>query len=75
MTPVALRPWRPRRSSPRFRSSFTRDATGPQSESREIQLQLGNAFYDEGRYDDALDAYERRQRRRTPDQLREARAG
>ena len=44
--------WRRRRSS-----STPRHA--PQSQSAEIQLQLGNEFLAEGRYQDALDAYQR----------------
>jgi hypothetical protein len=31
----------------------------PQSESGEIQIQLGNEFMAEGRYNDALDAFRR----------------
>ena len=35
------------------------DATPP-SQAAEIQLQLGDMFFSEGRYQDALDAYQQR---------------
>ena len=50
------------------------DAT-PQSQSGEIQLQLGHEFFAEGRYQDALDAYQRSLTALAPADAREARAG
>jgi len=47
----------------------------PQSQSVEIQLQLGNEFIAEGRYQDALDAFKRALAAAEPDQLRAARSG
>src|SRR3954453_9664261 len=47
----------------------------PQSQSAEIQLQLGNEFMAEGRYQDALDAYQRALAIVPPDQLKQARSG
>ena len=47
----------------------------PQSQSVEIQLQLGNEFLNEGRYQDALDAFRRALGAATPDQVRAARSG
>src|SRR6266852_3285259 len=50
------------------------DAT-PQSQAGEIQLQLGNEFFAEGRYQDALQAYQRALTASVPADVREARAG
>src|SRR6266851_8344623 len=50
------------------------DAT-PQSQSGEIQLQLGHEFFAEGRYQDALQAYQRALTASVPADVREARAG
>src|SRR6266852_555959 len=50
------------------------DAT-PQSQAGEIQLQLGNEFFAEGRYQDALQAYQRALTASVPADPREARAG
>lgn len=47
----------------------------PQSQSVDIQLQLGNEFMAEGRYQDALDAFQRALGVARPDQVREARSG
>lgn len=47
----------------------------PQSQSAEIQLQLGNEFLAEGRYQDSLDAYRRALALASPDQLKAARSG
>jgi tetratricopeptide (TPR) repeat protein len=47
----------------------------PSSQSVEIQLQLGNEFLNEGRYQDSLDAYKRALAAAGPDQVRTARAG
>jgi tetratricopeptide (TPR) repeat protein len=47
----------------------------PQSESGEIQIQLGNEFMAEGRYLDALDAFRRALAVVRPDDMRMARAG
>jgi tetratricopeptide (TPR) repeat protein len=47
----------------------------PQSQSAEIQLQLGNEFMAEGRYQDALDAFQRALVIVPPDQVRAARSG
>src|SRR5205085_6277050 len=47
----------------------------PQSQSAEIQLQLGNEFLAEGRYQDALDAFQRALAVAPPDDVRTARAG
>jgi predicted aspartyl protease/Flp pilus assembly protein TadD len=47
----------------------------PQSQSFEIQLQLGNEFMAEGRYTDALDAFQRSLAIAGPDSVRVARGG
>ncbi|HUR34109.1 MAG TPA: aspartyl protease family protein [Vicinamibacterales bacterium] len=47
----------------------------PQSQSSEIQLQLGNEFMAEGRYQDALDAFQRALSHVPPDRVRAARSG
>src|SRR3954471_7191928 len=47
----------------------------PQSQSAEIQLQLGNEFLAEGRYQDALDAFQRALAVASPDEVRYARGG
>jgi predicted aspartyl protease/Flp pilus assembly protein TadD len=47
----------------------------PQSQSGEIQLQLANALYRDGRYQDSLDAYRRALAAVGPDDQRTARAG
>jgi tetratricopeptide (TPR) repeat protein len=47
----------------------------PQSQSAEIQLQLGNEYLAEGRYVDALDAFQRALAIVPPDQVRTARSG
>ena len=47
----------------------------PQSQSPEIQLQLGNEFLAEGRYQDSLDAFQRALAIVPPDQVRTARSG
>jgi tetratricopeptide (TPR) repeat protein len=48
---------------------------GPPSQSAEIQLQLGNEYLAEGRYQDALDAYQRALAIVPPDRVRAARSG
>ena len=50
-------------------------AEGPTSESVEIQLQLGNMFFSEGRYQESLDAYKNAVKVAPPDQMRQARGG
>lgn len=47
----------------------------PRSQSAEIQLQLGNEFMAEGRYQEALDAFQRALAIVPPDQVRAARSG
>jgi predicted aspartyl protease/Tfp pilus assembly protein PilF len=47
----------------------------PQSQSGEIQLQLGNEYLAEGRYGDALDAFQRALAVVTSDQVKAARSG
>jgi len=47
----------------------------PQSQSAEIQLQLGNEFMAEGRYVESLDAFKRALALAAPDQVKTARAG
>jgi predicted aspartyl protease/Tfp pilus assembly protein PilF len=47
----------------------------PQSQSAEIQLQLGNEYLAEGRYADALDAFQRALAIVPPDEVRTARSG
>src|SRR5690242_3408448 len=50
--------------------------TTPPSQASEIQLQLGNQFFSEGRYQDALDAYQRALKTAEPGAAaRPARAG
>ena len=50
-------------------------AEGTESQSVEIQLQLGNLFFGEGRYQDSLDAYENAVKVAPSDQMRQARGG
>ncbi len=51
-------------------------ADGPgQSQAAEVQIQLGNEFLNEGRYADALDAFQRGTAVAGPDELRAARGG
>jgi tetratricopeptide (TPR) repeat protein len=47
----------------------------PQSQAPEIQMQLGNEFLAEGRYQDALDAFQRALAVAPPDLVRAARSG
>jgi tetratricopeptide (TPR) repeat protein len=47
----------------------------PQSQAGEIQLLLANEFFDEGRYQDALDAYQRALTAAVPADTRAARSG
>lgn len=47
----------------------------PASQAPEIQLQLGDEFMAEGRYQDALDAYQRALGVASPDQVKTARSG
>ena len=47
----------------------------PQSQSGEVQLQLANEFFTEGRYQDALDAYQRALKAPVPADARAARSG
>jgi tetratricopeptide (TPR) repeat protein len=47
----------------------------PQALAGEIQLRLGSEFLSEGRYGDALDAYQRALKVAAPDDVREARSG
>ncbi len=47
----------------------------PQSQSAEIQLQLGNEFLAEGRYLESLDAFKKALVLAAPDQVRTARSG
>jgi Flp pilus assembly protein TadD/predicted aspartyl protease len=46
-----------------------------QSQSAEIQLQLGNMLFAEGRYQESLDAFKNAVRVAPPDEMREARTG
>jgi tetratricopeptide (TPR) repeat protein len=55
--------------------SLVIQAAGPQSQSVEIQLQLGNMFFGEGRYQESLEAYKNAVRVAAPDQMRQARGG
>jgi tetratricopeptide (TPR) repeat protein len=48
---------------------------GPFSKSADVQLHLGRAFFADGRYQDALDAYRRALTVAGPDDVREARIG
>ena len=50
-------------------------AEGIQSQSAEIQLQLGNMFFGEGRYRESLEAYTNAVEVAPPDQMRQARSG
>ena len=50
-------------------------ADAQQSEIAEIQFQLANELYAEGRYSEALDAYQRSVNASTPDDVRRPRAG
>jgi Flp pilus assembly protein TadD/predicted aspartyl protease len=54
--------------------SLRADVT-PQSQSAEIQLQLGNQFFADGRYQDALQAYQKALTVASPDDLRAVRGG
>lgn len=49
--------------------------TGNSDEAAEIQLQLGRLLFDDGRYQDSLDAYQRALQTDDPARLREARSG
>jgi len=49
--------------------------TTPSSQASEVQLQLGNLLYSEGRYLDALDAYKNALRTAPSDNMRGARIG
>jgi predicted aspartyl protease/Flp pilus assembly protein TadD len=55
--------------------SLVTQAAGPQSQSVEIQLQLGNMFFGEGRYQESLEAYKNAVKVAAPDQMRQARGG
>ena len=57
-------------SWPAPRSSFA--PTSPSSQAAEIQLQLGDVFFSEGRYLDALDAYRNALKVAPPDAVRAA---
>jgi tetratricopeptide (TPR) repeat protein len=48
---------------------------GPLSKSADVQLHLGRAFFADGRYQDALDAFRRALTAAGPDETREARIG
>lgn len=48
---------------------------GPLSKAADVQLHLGRAFFADGRYQDALDAYRRALASASPDDVREARTG
>ena len=50
-------------------------ADAQQSDIAEIQFQLANELYAEGRYSEALDAYQRAVNAATPDEVRRPRAG
>lgn len=50
-------------------------AEGTGSQSVEIQLQLGNLFFGEGRYQESLEAYKNALRVAPSDQMRQARVG
>jgi tetratricopeptide (TPR) repeat protein len=47
----------------------------PQSESVEIQMQLGDVLFEEGRYRESLEAFENAVKVAPPDRLRRARGG
>src|SRR6267142_1893531 len=53
---------------------ITADTT-PSSQASEVQLQLGNLLYSEGRYLDALDAYKNALKTAPSDSTRSARVG
>ena len=57
-------------ASPRLRADATQ-----QSEIAEIQFQLANELFAEGRYGEALDAYQRAVTASGPDDVRRPRAG
>jgi tetratricopeptide (TPR) repeat protein len=52
-----------------------RAEASPQSQSAAIQLQLGQQFFNEGRYGDAFDAYQKALKAAGPDDVRLARSG
>src|SRR2546422_181881 len=56
-------------------SFLIRADTTPASQASEIQLQLGNLLYSEGRYGDALDAYKNALGAASADSTRAARVG
>lgn len=56
-------------------ASFVIHADAPQSQSGEIQIQLGTEFLSEGRYADAFDVFRRALTVAAPDDVRAARAG
>src|SRR5262245_21958645 len=56
-------------------ASFVIHAVTPQSQSGDVQLQLGDEFYAEGRYRDALEAYQKALTVVGPDDVRAAKAG
>jgi tetratricopeptide (TPR) repeat protein len=56
-------------------ASFTLYADGTQSQSAEIQRRLGEEFLAEGRYQDALDAFQRALAVASADEMRAARSG
>jgi tetratricopeptide (TPR) repeat protein len=56
--------------------SFVTRADGTsQSQSAEIQLQLGGIYFSEGKYQEALDAYQNAVAAASSDQMRQARSG
>jgi len=56
-------------------ASLVIEAVTPQSHAGAVQLQLGDEFYAEGRYRDALDAYQKALAAVGPDDVRTARSG
>ena len=52
-----------------------RAADGPQSQSGDVQLLIADEFFNEGRYQDALDAYQRSLKAPVPGDARAAHAG
>jgi tetratricopeptide (TPR) repeat protein len=56
-------------------SLVTHADVGPLSRAADVQLHLGRAFFADGRYQDALDAYRRALAAAGPDDVREARTG
>jgi tetratricopeptide (TPR) repeat protein len=52
-----------------------RAADAPQSQSGDVQLLIGDEFFNEGRYQDALDAYQRSLKAPVPGDARAAHAG